>query len=587
VGEAARRVAVVTPWFPTPDLPYRGAFVRAMVDATAPGCDAMTVYHCDSWVATFTSPTLDAVQAAHRELLRTPVPRRATVGGAGLRYLPVPVPRGLTHAAIARYHADALRAALSGEPIEEPVVHAHVGLPSGWAALQNAGQDSRVFVTEHASFLRGQLDQPDAREMYDELLHRCAGFFSVGDGVRTPLLEAFPHHADKIGAIANPIAFDRPRPEPVTALRRWLFVGALTPLKGVDVLLEAFAKCRADDTSLKLTLVGDGPLGTDLRARAAALGIADAVRFTGSIPPDEALAEMRGHDLLVHPSRAETFGVAVVEALAAGIPVLVTRCGGPQRTLAGIEAASGEMIDVDDDPGSIADGYRRLRSRFPSGLDLHLARHTLDQRYGYPAVARIHYAAWFPDTPAEPRPTPVAGPEPAPDGRVLFLALGGSRRKVVVAEASAVLAAGGRATVVVDVPGAWNADPLPAGAKVVEAGRLEGRHWPLRLADRVLIGAPRRVVRLLSRGRLQPIAQRAGRAYERRLADRVRRRVVLPTYRRMWTDARTRLLAREVLRGGPYDRWIVTDPVSMPDAVRLAGTAPAAPPIGFALAGKD
>ncbi|WP_243420818.1 glycosyltransferase [Micromonospora globispora] len=392
-----RDVAVLTPWYPTRELPFRGAFVRAMVDATAPGCDRMTVYHCDAWVAALDEPTDRAVLAAHRALMPHTLHRNPTVGGAELVYVPVPVPRGRGHAEIADRHDVALRAALGGEPIDAPVVHAHVGLPSGWAAIRNARPDARIFVTEHASFLDKVLETPRGREMYDEVLHRCTGFLAVGEGVRRPLVEAFPHHADRIGSISNPISFDQPRATPVTALRRWLFVGALSELKGVPLLLEAFVRCRAEEPELTLTLVGEGALQASLTARAAELGVADAVTFTGAIPPDEALRLMREHDVLVHPSRAETFGVAVIEAVAAGLPVLVTRCGGPERTLAGVEDAAGVMIDVTDDPETIVAGYRTLRSRLPQGLDPSLARKVLSDRYGYAAVARTHHGLWFSD----------------------------------------------------------------------------------------------------------------------------------------------------------------------------------------------
>ncbi|WP_225853813.1 glycosyltransferase [Micromonospora sp. AMSO31t] len=392
-----RDVVVITPWFPTRELPFRGSFVQAMVDATAPGCDRMTVYHCDAWVAALDAAAERRVREAHHALLARSLHRTPTVGGADLVFLPVPVPRGLGHAEIAERHDEALRAALGGRPIEAPVVHAHVGLPSGWAAVRNAGPDTRVFVTEHASFLDKVLETPRGREMYDEVLHRCAGFLAVGDGVRRPLVEAFPHHAERIGAISNPISFDQSRPEPITELRRWLFVGALSELKGVPLLLEAFARCRSQDPSLTLTLVGEGTLLASLTARAAELGVADAVTFTGAVPPHEALRLMREHDLLVHPSRKETFGVAVLEGIAAGLPVLVTRCGGPERTLAGIEEAAGVMIDVTDDPDTIVAGYQQLRSRFPAGLDPALVRKVLSARYGYAAVADTHHRLWFSD----------------------------------------------------------------------------------------------------------------------------------------------------------------------------------------------
>jgi glycogen(starch) synthase len=91
--------------------------------------------------------------------------------------------------------------------------------------------------------------------------------------------------------------------------------------------------------------------------------------------------------------------MTVVEAVAAGMPVLVTRCGGPEETLAGIVEAAGEMVDVQDGEASLVAGYRRLRERFPDGLDLPRAQRVLDERYGYPAVARAHHRVWFDDAP--------------------------------------------------------------------------------------------------------------------------------------------------------------------------------------------
>lgn len=393
---AAGTVDVVTAWYPTTQRPFLGAFVQAMVDATGPSCERMTVYHCDEW-GYRPSPAEDqAVVEGHHQLLpRTlrPVP---TAGGATLLNLPLPLPIGLPYAEIAHRHAATLRAALGGRPLPGEIVHAHVGLPSGWAALRNAHPDARVFVTEHATFLDSVLEQPQARAMYEEVLRRCAGFFAVGRAVRDPLVAAFPQHADRIGFIPNPVSFDTPRPAPVVDLRRWLYVGGLIPRKGVQRLLRAFAICHGEDPTLSLTLVGEGILQEELTALAVELGVADAVRFTGALPPAEALRLMREHDLLVHASQFETFGMTVVEAAAAGMPVLVTRCGGPEETLAGIEESAGELVEVSDDPESLAAGYRRLRDRFVAGMDLATARQRLAEKYGYAAVAAAHREVWFP-----------------------------------------------------------------------------------------------------------------------------------------------------------------------------------------------
>jgi glycogen synthase len=390
-----RRVAIITPWYPTLEMPFRGAFVQAMVGASAPGCDEATLNHLAGWYTRVASRRARSIAASHRRLLPQALHRAPTAGGAELVYLPVPTQAGTTYPGVARLHAQWLGEALGGRPLDVDVVHAHTGYGAGWAALRNAPPRARVFVTEHASFLQRVLSEPGGMEIYDELLDRCTGFFTVSQAARAELAAVFPHHADRIGVIANPVSFDRVRARPVTDLRRWLYVGSLVRTKGVDLLLEAFAKCRAEDPALTLTIVGEGALAGGLSQRAAALGVSDAVTFTGAVPPTAASQLMLDHDLLVHPSKRETFGVVVVEALASGMPVLVTRCGGPQETLRGIEDAAGELVDVDDDPDTIATGYRRLRSRFPHAVDVALARDRLAARYGYAAVGGIHHRHWF------------------------------------------------------------------------------------------------------------------------------------------------------------------------------------------------
>ncbi|MFD2766175.1 glycosyltransferase [Micromonospora eburnea] len=405
-------VAIVTAWYPTAQRPFLGAFVQAMVEATAPGCDRVTVYHCDEWGYRPTPEQERAVTQAHHQLLPHTLRPVPTAGGAALLNLPVLLPIGLPHAEVARRHEATLRAALRGEKLSASVVHAHVGLPSAWAALQNTHPDTPVFVTEHATYLDTLLAQPESRAMYEEVLRRCAGFFAVGRAVRDPLVAAFPQHADRIKFIPNPVSFATTRPTPVTELRRWLYVGGLIPRKGVRRLLSAFATCRSEDPTLSLTLVGDGKLRGELADLAAELGVAEAVRFTGPLPPAEALRLMREHDLLVHASQFETFGMTVVEASAAGMPVLVTRCGGPEEILAGIEESAGELVEVSEDAESLAEGYRRLRARFAAGMDLSPARRTLAGRYGYEAVAEAHHNVWF------PAPAPAVPAEPNPERAV-------------------------------------------------------------------------------------------------------------------------------------------------------------------------
>ena len=73
------------------------------------------------------------------------------------------------------------------------------------------------------------------------------------------------------------------------------------------------------------------------------------------------------------------------------MPVLVTRCGGPEETLAGIEDAAGELVAVEESDASLVDGYRRLRERFPAVSIWGAPSGCSTSGTATPAVARIHH----------------------------------------------------------------------------------------------------------------------------------------------------------------------------------------------------
>ena len=108
-----------------------------------------------------------------------------------------------------------------------------------------------------------------------------------------------------------------------------LFVGRLDPIKGLDLLLESVALMR---TPARLTIVGGNPEGDlevlRLQSRAAELGLAHRVFLPGAVPQPELLSYYRAADALVVASRYESFGLAAVEALACGTPVVAAQVGG-------------------------------------------------------------------------------------------------------------------------------------------------------------------------------------------------------------------------------------------------------------------
>jgi D-inositol-3-phosphate glycosyltransferase len=108
-----------------------------------------------------------------------------------------------------------------------------------------------------------------------------------------------------------------------------LFVGRLDPIKGIDLLLESVAHMQ---TPARLIVVGGNPAGDSeverLRAHAGALGISERVTFPGAVAQYRLMTYYRAADALAVTSRYESFGLAAVEALACGTPVVASQVGG-------------------------------------------------------------------------------------------------------------------------------------------------------------------------------------------------------------------------------------------------------------------
>lgn len=113
-------------------------------------------------------------------------------------------------------------------------------------------------------------------------------------------------------------------------------VARLVPKKGVDVLLRALARLAAGGVDARLRIAGDGEEREPLTALAGSLGVGQRVRFAGwqaDVP-----AFLAGASLFVLPSLDEPFGIAVLEAMACGLPIIATATQGPREILREDEA---------------------------------------------------------------------------------------------------------------------------------------------------------------------------------------------------------------------------------------------------------
>jgi glycosyltransferase involved in cell wall biosynthesis len=104
-----------------------------------------------------------------------------------------------------------------------------------------------------------------------------------------------------------------------------VYVGEFRHIKGADLLIDAVARLRTDGKPVTLTLGGDGEESENLKAQVARLGLGDAVRFVGHVKARYGFSK---GSLLVVPSRGDSMPYVVIEAAAAGIPMVAANVGG-------------------------------------------------------------------------------------------------------------------------------------------------------------------------------------------------------------------------------------------------------------------
>ena len=261
------------------------------------------------------------------------------------------------------------------------VLHVHESFPLATAAallrLSRPPRASAV-VSWHFDVVRQRALAPLHRALAARLLTRAAAVHVATDlHALSPVLRPFAPKVRVIPYIVDVDRFPRDPAHPFAwIVRDWagdapvaLAVGRLVYYKGIDVLLDALALAPR----VRLAVVGDGPLRDALHEQAARLGVTKRVLWLGQVSDDELRGAYSGADAFVLPSTAptEAFGVAQVEAMAAGLPVISTRLGtGVERV--NVDGQTGRLVRPRD-PAALASaideilGDEILRARLAAG----------------------------------------------------------------------------------------------------------------------------------------------------------------------------------------------------------------------------
>lgn len=380
MGEAVHVVVITRGLFDIPAVPLSRVFEKDQVVALS---------HAEIGVGVV---SVGAVTMRY-STTRVEYPRKAYLGSA-------PVFRSYRRAWFpARWESAALRGARNYRLVEPlfasytdehgvpDVIHAHNLLDAGLLAHRLSQRFGIPYVvTEHtSSFIDYRCVEQSAHAIASAATS-ASRILAVGHQLKVGLergLAAYPiADVDVVpnvlpsALVTQPLA--RRRAEPFTVLG----IGGLIPRKDYALLIRAFAAAGLPPDA-RLVLGGSGPEVHRLRRLGGELGLDGRLSLLGSLTRDQVLDTMKSADVFAHPSRAESFGVVVIEALAMGLPVVATASGGPEE----IVGATDGLIVKAGDERSFARALEDIYSRRLEFDSYDLRRRCLE-RYGPIRFAR-------------------------------------------------------------------------------------------------------------------------------------------------------------------------------------------------------
>ena len=257
--------------------------------------------------------------------------------------------------------------------------------------LATGGLPVPVIATEHSVIARSDISRRNGwlRRMAYRRAARIvvlteAARTAIGKIVNSVPVVTIPNPLMQDSASADISDVDLRRYFPTstrTDLRFIVGMGRLAPIKGFDMLLEAFAIVRRNNPEWRLVIVGEGEARPGLEALAAERGMQDVIAMPGFVTNAQAI--LRAADLFAAPSRFEGFGNAIIEAMAAGLPVVAFDCpDGPREIIT--DGHDGLLVKRDD-TAALANAIQRLmdsaeeRQRLAQAAALSVRRYDLER----------------------------------------------------------------------------------------------------------------------------------------------------------------------------------------------------------------
>lgn len=270
------------------------------------------------------------------------------------------------------------------------LLHVVCGSPRSCLTLRETATGSAVPVVITEQYVPGDLAfSAETVSRIERNYRSAAHVIFVSSGNRDEMSKLVPDTAVRTVVIPNAVRAktitarcptphqrrERAAARRATSTLRVACVARLAPQKGVEILLRAVQRL-GPDPGIVVDVFGTGPLHDQLLVERDELGIGDRVRFIGWC--DDVVTELAEHDTLVLPSRHEGMPFAVLEAMAAGVPVIATEVPG---TVEALGSGTFGTVVPRDDPTAMASALAAFRNDPDPVFDLardastHVAAH--------------------------------------------------------------------------------------------------------------------------------------------------------------------------------------------------------------------